>query len=184
MYNSGADRLLSTLLVVGTALAQAQISATVADSISTALLPAWAAFFAALSGLMTFALAIVFWLLMTGMAHIICVVLDGRGSYARFVVGAGYGYLPYFLTTLFTLAGIVEISPQISVAVASGELIGAPLRARLSPYGMLNSAAQLLLFGWVAIAAWRVHDVTAVTATMSVAAPVGVVLTTRAVLAP
>lgn len=184
MFDTGTDRLLSTLLVVGTALVQGQISATVAGSIAAAVLPAWAKLFAGFSGLMTCALAIVFWLVITAMAHIICVVLGGRGAYLRFVVGAGYGYLPYLLTTLFTLAGVIEISPQISAAVASGEAIGAPLRARLSPYGMINSTAQLLLFGWVAVVARRVHGVTVVAAAMSVLTPVSVVLLTRSLLAP
>ncbi len=181
-FDDGTDRLLSTLLVVGTALVQGQISATVASSVTTVVIPAWAALFAGFNGLMTCALAIVFWLLITTIAHIICLVMDGRGAYGRFVVCAGYGYLPYFLTTLITLVAVIDISPQISAALESGEMIGAPLRARLRWYGALNNAAQVLLFGWVIAAARRVHGVTMITGVVSVLVPVGAVLLARGVL--
>ncbi len=176
-FDDGTDRLLSTLLVVGTALVQGQISATVASSVTTVVIPAWAALFAGFNGLMTCALVIV-----TTIAHIICLVMDGRGAYGRFVVCAGYGYLPYFLTTLITLVAVIDISPQISAALESGEMIGAPLRARLRWYGALNNAAQVLLFGWVIAAARRVHGVTMITGVVSVLVPVGAVLLARGVL--
>ena len=182
MFDTRTDKIMSGLLIVGTALVQGQISASVTSSITRAALPAWTPLFAGFSGFMVFALAIAFWLLITGATHTICLTMDGRGTFGRFLVGAGFGYLPYLATTLMTFAAVVEIAPEISSAVREGVPIDASLHSRLRPYGILNNAAQALLFAWVAVAAWRVHGVSPFVAVTSVAIPVAVVLLTRYLL--
>jgi hypothetical protein len=175
--------LFPAVVVVVSSAARAHVNRELSLTLSSGGLSAeWVRLFADLAAGASFLSAVVAWVMVVTLAHLMALLLGGRGAFGLTLRDAGYAFVPIAAASLFTALSIDTIvaeargaygtlnglnSDQLRIALAGS--------SRLTLAHTINNASELVGLLFVSVAVYDKHQVSALKAVGAVFAPVALV---------